>query len=116
MPIVKHVPWTARMIGFETRDRQAEWIDAARRELPRAGAEHPAPLRQIEPAGEVIAVREQHAGAQLRVALELAVREAELVPQREIERVALGDAIEAHDVDVTALLARDGSGRHDVGD
>ena len=74
-----------------------------------------APLRQIEAAREVIAMREQHAGAQLRVALELAVCEAELVPQREIERVALRDAIEAHDVDVTALLARDGSCGH-VGD
>ena len=68
--------------------------------------EHRRPLRQVEAAGEVIAVRVEHADAQLGVALELGVGAAQRVPQRQVERVALGGAIEADEQDVTAALER----------
>ena len=78
----------------------------------RARRERRAPLRQIEAAGEVVAVRVEHADAQLVVAIELGVGAAQRVPQREIERVALGGAIEADQQDVAAALDGDGSGGH----
>src|SRR5690606_21979974 len=66
----------------------------------------------IEAPGEVIAERVQHAGAELVVAIELAVRAAQAVPQREIERVALGGAIEAHEEHGAAALEPDPTSRH----
>jgi hypothetical protein len=96
----------------DPRAGQAERIHAAVGDLPRAAREHRAPLRQIEPAGEVIAVGVQHADAQRGVALELAVPAAQRVPQRQVERVALRDPIEPEQQDVAAALDRNLSGRH----
>src|SRR5262249_52328555 len=96
----------------QARAGEPERIDPTVGNPPRSGCEDLAPLREIEPTGEVIAVREQDADAQLAIALELAVRRAERVPQRKIERVALGHAIEADQEDVAATLDADGAFAH----
>ena len=85
----------------------AERIEAALGHGEPAAREDGRPLRQIEPAREVIALGVQHARAQLVVAIELAVREAQGVPQRQVERVALGGAIEADEEHVAAALEPD---------
>ena len=66
----------------------------------------------FEPTGEVVALGVQHTDAQLGVALELGVGTAQRIPQRQIERVALGHAIEAHQENVATTLDRNGSGGH----
>jgi orotidine-5'-phosphate decarboxylase len=69
------------------------------------------PLREIEPGGEVLAVAEHDADAEVGIALELAERVDQLGHHARREAVVLLGAVEPDQVDRAALLARDAAVR-----
>ena len=55
----------------------------------------------------MIAVREHHAAAQLRILVELAERGRQPAQHVGVERVHLGGAVDPHEQQVVALFGRD---------
>lgn len=92
--------------------REPERIETAVGDVKRAAREDGRPLREIEAAGEVVAVCVEDTDAQLAIAVELCVREAELVPQREVERIALRSTVETHQENVPTPLDGDATSCH----
>jgi hypothetical protein len=101
-------------LGAE-RAPEAHRVDGALGDGELPGRHHRRPLREIEPAGEVIAVSPEDRDAQLGVALELGVCAAQIFEHGEVERIPLGGAIEADGEDVTAFLEGDLAFAHRAG-
>ncbi len=88
---------------------QAEGLDGGLRQIGQLALRQlRRPLGEIEAGGEVLAVAEDHAAAQLWIAVQLAVGLRQLMVGIEAESVAFGGAVEAHQQQVAAPF--DGQG------
>ncbi len=97
MPMVRQMPWTATTIGLLRPRRaqpQVQRINGPLWQREATSGEGWRPLQQIDPGGEMVAMRKKHATAQVVVALQIGVRLAQRVIHRQVEGVALGRAIQ----------------------
>ena len=108
MPRVMHQPWAAAITGVVQGLPSLRHGSRASSGEPRLPVgERGANLGQVEAAGEVLAVGEEHPAPQIVVALEQLVGAPELSQQLDVEGVALRRAVEAHQQHVAAPLERD---------
>lgn len=84
-------------------------VDGALGKLP-ALAKGLADIGQVEPGGEMLAMGEEQGAAQLVVGLVFAEGGDQVVEHRQVEGVALGDAVEAEQQQVATPFAADASG------
>ena len=107
MPSVMHQPWAAATTACPRSAVVAPRIAGIVGPIQRPVHKARAHFGEIEPSGEIVAVRIQHAGAQLVVAFESFVRSAELLQHLDVERVSLCRPVEPHVKDVIVLFDYD---------
>src|SRR5439155_2023905 len=76
-------------------------------EIEPALADQRPDLGEVEPAREVVAVREQHPAAHVVIGLQLVIGRCELVDHRQVEGIALRGPIEPHQQHMAVALDRD---------